>query len=80
MPFAIAFENKFWWICEKVLTLRPQNLKQMARQHCNILINKRIQGLNGFERNAYVQLPSTSGTSYRRTVRPFCFSNPTDIS
>ena len=73
-------ENLFLWICEKVLILRPIKTKQMARQHCNILISKGIQSLKSFERNAYVQLPSTLGTSYLRTVRPFCFSNPTDIS
>ncbi len=55
-------------------------MRQMARQHCNILINNGIQSLKRFERLAYVKLPSITGTSYRRTVRPFCFSNPTDIS
>jgi len=51
----------------------------MARQHCNILIIKGIQSLKGFERNACVLMPSTTGTSYYRAVRPFRFSNPTDI-
>jgi hypothetical protein len=69
-----------WWICEKVLTLWPQKKKQMARQHCNILIIKGIQSLKGFERNACVLMPSTTGTSYCGAVRPFRFSNSTDIS
>ncbi|WP_290379131.1 hypothetical protein, partial [Duncaniella muris] len=77
---SVACEKFIWWICEKVLTLRPRKKKQMARQHCNILIIKSIQSLKGFERNACVLMPSTTGTSYCGTVRPFRFSNPTDIS
>nr|DAP66949.1 MAG TPA: hypothetical protein [Caudoviricetes sp.] len=61
-------------------TLRPIKTKQMARQHYNILIIKGIQSLKGFERNAYVLMPSATCTSYCGAVRPVCFSNPTDIS
>lgn len=80
MPFAFAFENKFCGFVKKVLTLRPIKKEQMPRQHCNILIIKGIHSLKSFECNAYVLMPSATCTSYCGSVRPFCFSNPTDIN
>lgn len=64
MSYLYRLKKIVWWICEKALTLRLQNLKQMAIQHCNILIIKGIQSLKDFERNACVLMPSTTGTSY----------------
>lgn len=72
--------NIIWYICEKVLTLQPQNLKPMTRQHCDILISKCIRSFKGFERDAYVGMPQTNSAPWRNAARPFCFSNSADIS
>ncbi len=66
------------WNCEKVLTLRPQILKQMFRQHYNILTTTGIQSLKSSESMTCVL--SKIKTSLRRYSRLRCFSNITDVS
>ena len=68
----------FWLDCEKVLTLRPQILKQMFRQHYNIPTTTAIQSLKRSESMPCVLSANT--TSLRGYSRLRCFSSLTDIS
>ena len=67
-----------WLNCEKVLTLRPQILKQMFRQHYNIPTTTAIQSLKRSESMLCVLAVYT--TSLRGYSRLRCFSSLTDIS
>ena len=68
----------FWLNCEKVLTLRPQILKQMFRQHYNILTTTGIQSLKRSESMPCVL--SSNTTSLRGNSRLRCFSGSTEIN
>ena len=66
------------WNCEKVLTLRPQILKQMFRQHYNIPTFTGIQSLKRSESMTCVLSANT--TSLRGYSRLRCFSGSTEIN
>ena len=66
------------WNCEKVLTLRPQILKQMFRQHYNIPTTTGIQSLKRSESMPCVLSANT--TSLRGNSRLRCFSGSTEIN
>lgn len=76
----MIFVNFILSFCEKVLTLRPLNSKQMARQHRTILGTSNIQGLKSFE--GMLCAPISSRATYLTSgyCRHVCFSSATDIS
>jgi len=70
-----GLEHLILWICKKVLTLRPLNSKQMARQHRNILGTSNIHGLKSFE--GMLCAPISSCATYLTSgyCRHVCFSS-----
>lgn len=52
----------------------------MIRQHRDIYTINCIQGLKGFDCNAYAQMPEGPACGYASGFRLICFNIPSDIS